>query len=52
MTTVNAMVLASGYTYRARTSRITVEPRRRTLVAGSDAMVLPGEIITVPERLI
>jgi polysaccharide export outer membrane protein len=52
MTVVNAVALAGGYTYRARPSKITVRRAGCTFVAGPDAVVLPGEIVTVPERFI
>jgi polysaccharide export outer membrane protein len=52
MTVANAVALAGGYTYRARQSKITLKRAGCTLVADPDTTVLPGEIITVPERFI
>jgi polysaccharide export outer membrane protein len=52
MTVVNAVALAGGYTYRARTSKVTIRRGDCTLVAQPDSVVLPDEIITVPERFI
>lgn len=52
MTVVNAVALAGGYTYRARSSKITIEYGGCTFVADPDTKVLPGEVITVPERYI
>lgn len=52
MTVVNAVALAGGYTYRARPSKITIEQTGCTFLASPDTEVLPGEIITVPERYI
>jgi protein involved in polysaccharide export with SLBB domain len=52
MTVTNAVALAGGYTYRARASKITVKRAGCTVVAHSDTLVLPDEVITVPERFI
>ena len=52
MTVVNAVALAGGYTYRAQPSKITVRRTGCSFIAAPDAPVLPGEIITVPERFI
>jgi len=52
MSVVNAVALAGGYTYRAQASKITIKRAGCTFVAGPDSAVLPGEIITVPERFI
>jgi polysaccharide export outer membrane protein len=52
MTVLNAVVLAGGYTYRARTNRLTIrranEAEEREV--GDDAVVLPGDVIRIPER--
>jgi polysaccharide export outer membrane protein len=50
MTVVNAVALAGGYTYRAQSSKITIKRAGCTFVANPDTAVLPGEIVTVPER--
>lgn len=50
MTVVNAVALAGGYTYRAQSSKITIKRAGCTFVANTDTTVLPGEILTVPER--
>jgi protein involved in polysaccharide export with SLBB domain len=51
MTVTNAVALAGGYTYRGNQSGITVD--RGTCIVSStrpDTEVLPGDIITIPER--
>lgn len=54
MTVVQAVAIAGGYTYRARQSRVSVQratdPTRRQMPAGPDTVVLPGDILNVPER--
>jgi polysaccharide export outer membrane protein len=54
MTVVNAVALAGGYTYRARENEVLVtranDPDRRKQRAGHDTVVLPGDVIEVPER--
>ncbi len=54
MTVVQAVAIAGGYTYRARQSRISIQrasdPARRQVPAGPDTVVLPGDILNVPER--
>jgi len=54
MTVVNAVALAGGYTYRARENEVLVtranDPERRKQRAGHDTVVLPGDVIEVPER--
>jgi polysaccharide export outer membrane protein len=52
MTVINAVALAGGYTYRARESKVTIERGGCSFVAKPDTAVLPGEVITVPERYI
>ena len=52
MTVINAVALASGYTYRARESKITIERGGCTFLAQPDTVVLPDDVITVPERYI
>jgi len=54
LTVVQAVAIAGGYTYRARQSRISVQralaPERRQEPAAPDTVVLPGDIVNVPER--
>lgn len=55
MTVLNAIALAGGYTPRARKSQIkitrdNVSPDFRDLV-GEDEPVMPGDVLTVAERL-
>lgn len=54
MTVVNAVAMAGGFTYRARTGSVRItrgnEPNRKQLTADKDTPVLPGDVIEVPER--
>ena len=54
MTVANAVAIAGGYTYRAAKARVTVQrfndPQKREQPADEDTIVLPGDIIRVPER--
>ncbi|MEI6987288.1 MAG: polysaccharide biosynthesis/export family protein [Rhodospirillaceae bacterium] len=54
MTTLNAVALAGGYTYRARTENISVihasDRNRVEHPTSEDGAVLPGDIVRVPER--
>lgn len=54
MTVLNAVALAGGFTYRARTSQVSIiranDPNRTPESAGRDTPVLPGDVIEVPER--
>jgi protein involved in polysaccharide export with SLBB domain len=54
MSVLTAVALAGGYTYRAREDRVTIthanDPQRRETAAGPDTLVLPGDIVRVPER--
>jgi protein involved in polysaccharide export with SLBB domain len=54
MTVVNAVALAGGFTYRARTGRVRIihanDPSRTPVDAEKDTPVLPGDVIEVPER--
>jgi polysaccharide export outer membrane protein len=51
---LNAVALAGGYTYRARTASITVirydDPAHRPIPIAETETVLPGDTVTVPER--
>ncbi|MFO1157085.1 MAG: polysaccharide biosynthesis/export family protein [Rhodospirillales bacterium] len=54
MTVVNAVAMAGGFTYRARTGSVRItrgnEPNRKQITADKDTPVLPGDVIEVPER--
>lgn len=54
MTVLNAVALAGGYTYRAKQSRVLViranDPSKREEVADQNTVIMPGDIIRVPER--
>ena len=53
MTVLNAVALAGGYTYRASEGRITVTrggSGGRQIRAEPTTTILPGDIVTVPER--
>ncbi len=54
MTVVNAIALAGGYTYRARENKIYVtratDPENLKHPADHDTVILPGDVIEVPER--
>ena len=54
MTAVNAVALGGGYTYRARENNIYItranDPKRKKKKASHDTIVLPGDILEVPER--
>lgn len=54
MTVLNAVALAGGYTYRAKQSRVLViranDPEKKEEVADPNTVIMPGDIIRVPER--
>lgn len=54
MTVINAVALAGGYTYRARTKAIVISRRddeaKDEIEANADTVILPGDVIEVPER--
>lgn len=54
ITVINAVAVAGGFTYRARKGRIRIERtvggESLEIDADSDTPVLPGDVITVPER--
>jgi len=52
MTVLNAVALAGGYTYRARTTRLGIRRANdaEEREVGDDAVVLPGDVIRIPER--
>jgi len=54
MTVVNAIALAGGYTYRASENKVLItrgtNPENKKQPADHDTVVLPGDVIEVPER--
>ncbi|NKB21190.1 MAG: polysaccharide export protein [Alphaproteobacteria bacterium] len=54
MTVINAVALGGGYTYRARENNIFItrgnDPGRQKQKANHETVVLPGDVIEVPER--
>ncbi len=54
MTVLNAVALAGGYTYRAKQSRVLViranDPAKEEQEADKNTVIMPGDIIRVPER--
>lgn len=54
MTIINAVALAGGYTYRADKSEVTItranDPHKQDSSVTEDAIVMPGDVIRVPER--
>jgi len=53
MTVINAIALAGGYTYRASQGSISVQrggSNTGKVGVGPTSQILPGDIITVPER--
>jgi polysaccharide export outer membrane protein len=54
MTVVNAIALSGGYTYRAREDKVLItrsdDPERTKKPATLETVVMPGDIIEVPER--
>lgn len=54
MTVINAVALGGGFTYRARENDLLIiratDPQRRKQHANQDTVVLPGDVIEVPER--
>lgn len=54
MTVINAVALAGGYTYRAKENKVTIvrtgDIERKTISADHGTVVLPGDVIQVPER--
>jgi len=51
LTILNAVALAGGYTYRAKKSKIIIKRGNREFTASENAIVLPGDILTISERL-
>lgn len=54
MTVVKAIAMAGGFTYRAKKSRVEIiranDASKTPQEAGRDTLVLPGDVIEVPER--
>lgn len=54
LTVVQAVAIAGGYTYRARQSRVSIQRANRAEemqeAASAHTVVLPGDIVHVPER--
>jgi len=54
LTVVQAVAIAGGYTYRARESRVSIrragDPDGERRPAGPGMVVLPGDVIDVPQR--
>ena len=54
MTVINAIALSGGYTYRGRENKLLIirakDPERKKQPADHDTVVLPGDVIEVPER--
>ncbi len=53
MKVINAVVLAGGYTYRAKKSKVYIDrggDESERVSASPETFVLPGDIIRVPER--
>lgn len=54
MTVVNAIAMAGGYTYRAKENSVVIvranDPAKTEVPADHDTLVLPGDVIEVPER--
>lgn len=54
MTVLNAVALAGGYTYRAKTKAVHITrpdgDDKTEIKAGPDTAVMPGDVIEVPER--
>ena len=54
MTVLNAIALSGGYTYRARENEVIIvrnnDPERKERLSDENNIVLPGDVIRVPER--
>jgi protein involved in polysaccharide export with SLBB domain len=53
MRVINAVVLAGGYTYRAKQNKVYIDrggDESARIAAGPDTMVMPGDIVRIPER--
>lgn len=54
LTVIESVALAGGFTYRARKKRITVtrgsDPDKEKIKVDANTVILPGDVIEVPER--
>jgi polysaccharide export outer membrane protein len=53
MKVINAVVLAGGYTYRAKQNKVYIDrggDESARISAGPDTVVMPGDIVRIPER--
>ena len=54
MTIINAVAMAGGYTYRADKADVTItranDPQKQDSRVSEDAVVMPGDVVRVPER--
>jgi len=50
MRVVNAVAMAGGFTYRARESELLITRGGVKEAAGQNTIVLPGDVVEVPER--
>lgn len=54
MKVINAIALSGGYTYRGREKKLVIiranDPERTKQPADHDTVVMPGDVIEVPER--
>jgi polysaccharide export outer membrane protein len=54
MTVINAVAMAGGYTYRAKKSKTSIirenSSNKDNKLANIDTIILPGDIIEIPER--
>lgn len=50
MTVVQAVALAGGFTYRARTDNVVIVRAASRQAASQTTAVMPGDIIEIPER--
>lgn len=54
MTAINAVALAGGYTYRARKNTVRIirgaNEQQQKISADPDTVIMPGDVIEVPER--
>lgn len=55
MSVLNAIALAGGYTYRGKKDKAFVirasDPEKKEAGVGPNAVVMPGDIVRVPERI-
>jgi protein involved in polysaccharide export with SLBB domain len=51
MSVITAVALAGDYTYRAKTAEASIERGGCVVAGGPDTPILPGDIVTIPERL-